>query len=213
MKTNYRFVIFMGGNRAKEKYNSNVLYSALIRNFMKCILDCLELTGKKRVFEIGCGEGQIMGIMHANGYQVSGIDIAEEAVEITKSNFHSIGVDVNVKVGSIYDEHNFEYGKMILCCEVLEHLEDPEKALKNIVNATDGYLLVSVPREPLWCMLNMIRGKYWRTWGNTPGHINHWSKREFVRLCEKYGTVEKVMSPLPWTMVLIRKSEEKNDYM
>lgn len=207
--TNYKYEIFMGGNRAKGKYNNNILYTALNRNFMKCVLDCLKLTGKKEVLEIGCGEGQIMGIMYANGYHVSGIDIAEEAVQITKSNFESIGImDINVNVGSIYDRYTCQQGRMIFCCEVLEHLEEPEAALKNILNATDEYLLVSVPREPIWCMLNMVRGKYWKHWGNTPGHINHWSKRKFMNLCRKYGTIEKVMSPLPWTMVLIRKTKE-----
>ena len=38
-------------------------------------------------------------------------------------------------------------------------------------------LLVSVPREPLWRGLNMARGAYMRDLGNTPGHVNHWSKR------------------------------------
>lgn len=204
MESKYRLEIFRGGVRAKGKYNGNTLYSFLNRNFMKCVLDCMALTGMKDVFEIGCGEGQIMGILYDNGYQVSGIDIEDEAVQITKDNFRSKGIDIDVREGSIYEAHSFERGRMILCCEVLEHLEEPEKALENIASATDGYLLVSVPREPLWCMLNMARGKYWSAWGNTPGHINHWSKRKFVSLCRKYGKVEKVMSPLPWTMVLIK---------
>ena len=43
------------------------------------------------------------------------------------------------------------------------------------------HLLVSVPREPLWRGLNMARGAYLKDLGNTPGHVNHWSKRTFVR--------------------------------
>ena len=66
------------------------------------------------------------------------------------------------------------------------------------------YLLVSVPREPLWRGLNMARGAYWRDLGNTPGHVNHWSKRGFVSLLSRYGTVEEARSPFPWTMLLVR---------
>jgi hypothetical protein len=61
-----------------------------------------------------------------------------------------------------------------------------------------------VPREPLWRGLNMARGAYWRSLGNTPGHVNHWSKREFVSLLSGYGAVEEARSPFPWTMLLVR---------
>jgi len=63
---------------------------------------------------------------------------------------------------------------------------------------------VSVPREPLWRGLNMARGAYWRDLGNTPGHVNHWSKRGFVSLLSCVGVVEEVRSPFPWTVVLVR---------
>jgi hypothetical protein len=64
-------------------------------------------------------------------------------------------------------------------------------------------LLVSVPREPLWRGLNMARGAYLKDFGNTPGHINHWSKRSFVSMLSRHGTVDEVRSPFPWTMCLV----------
>jgi hypothetical protein len=66
------------------------------------------------------------------------------------------------------------------------------------------HLLVSVPREPLWRGLNMARGAYLKDLGNTPGHLNHWSKRAFVRLLGQHGEVIEARSPFPWTMVLLR---------
>ena len=65
-------------------------------------------------------------------------------------------------------------------------------------------MLVSVPREPLWRGLNMARGAYLRDLGNTPGHLNHWSKREFAGLLRRYGEVVELRSPFPWTMALVR---------
>ena len=53
-------------------------------------------------------------------------------------------------------------------------------------------------------MLNMARGAYWSELGNTPGHLNHWSKRSFVRLLSQHGEVVEVRSPFPWTMLLVR---------
>ena len=70
--------------------------------------------------------------------------------------------------------------------------------------ARGGHLLVSVPREPLWRGLNMARGAYIKDLGNTPGHLNHWSRKAFVELLSRHGTVEEIRSPFPWTMLLVR---------
>jgi hypothetical protein len=67
-----------------------------------------------------------------------------------------------------------------------------------------SHILVSVPREPLWRGLNMARGAYIKQLGNTPGHVNHWSKRSFVSMLSQHGTIEEARSPFPWTMVLVR---------
>jgi ubiquinone/menaquinone biosynthesis C-methylase UbiE len=88
--------------------------------------------------------------------------------------------------------------------EVLEHVPDPEHTVSEMARvARGGHLLVSVPREPLWRALNMARGAYLRDLGNTPGHVNHWSKRSFVELLSRYGSVAETRSPFPWTMVLV----------
>ena len=88
--------------------------------------------------------------------------------------------------------------------EVLEHVPDPEHTLAEMARCAERHLLVSVPREPLWRGLNMARGAYWSDLGNTPGHLNHWSRRSFVRLLSRHGQVVEVRSPFPWTMLLVR---------
>jgi hypothetical protein len=64
-------------------------------------------------------------------------------------------------------------------------------------------LLVSTPQEPLWRILNVLRGAHWRSLGNTPGHLNHWSKRNLFKLASQYGSVAATRSPTPWAMVLV----------
>ena len=83
-------------------------------------------------------------------------------------------------------------------------MPDPDATLAEMARVARRWLLVSVPREPMWRALNMARGAYWRSLGNTPGHVNHWSKRGFVSLLERYGEVEQARSPFPWTMLLVR---------
>ena len=97
---------------------------------------------------------------------------------------------------------------MVVCSEVLEHLEEPENALKKIneITADKGYILLSVPNEPIWRICNMARGKYLKQLGNTPGHIQHWSKRTFCKMLTKNNMrIIETKTPFPWTMVLIAK--------
>jgi SAM-dependent methyltransferase len=88
--------------------------------------------------------------------------------------------------------------------EVLEHVPDPERTLAEMARVARRHLLVSVPREPLWRALNVARGAYLRELGNTPGHVNHFSKRGFVSLLARHGEIVETCSPFPWTMILVR---------
>jgi 2-polyprenyl-3-methyl-5-hydroxy-6-metoxy-1,4-benzoquinol methylase len=112
------------------------------------------------------------------------------------------------EVRSIYDlDPGHDSAELVVCCEVLEHLEHPEEGLLALQSITTKNLIVSVPREPIWRFLNMVRGKYISDWGNTPGHLQHWSKRGFMRLVSKYFLIEVIKTPLPWTMLLCSKRD------
>jgi 2-polyprenyl-3-methyl-5-hydroxy-6-metoxy-1,4-benzoquinol methylase len=99
---------------------------------------------------------------------------------------------------------------LVICCEVLEHVEDPEAALRHLKSLCRGHLLFSVPREPIWRVLNVVRGKYLRTFGNTPGHLQHWSAAAFRAFLRQHVRVVKYLTPFPWSMALCR-SEPADD--
>ncbi len=207
IQSNYN--VFAGGKHHAEKYNENPIHKWLINGFIDSLLLLVQKSGKRKIFEIGCGEGQLIGVLDQEGYDVAGIDLDKEAVEISCENFAQIGRGgVSVTLGDLYDlkeEDERLRNCMLICCEVLEHVPDPEKALKIISHCTEDYFIVSVPHEPLWCMLNILRGKYLKSFGNTPGHINHWTKREFLKTVSKYGEILAVNTPLPWIMALAKK--------
>jgi hypothetical protein len=94
--------------------------------------------------------------------------------------------------------------ELVSAIEVLEHVPNPERTLAEMARCAERHLLVSVPREPLWRMLNVARGAYLRAAGNTPGHLNHWSKRSFARMLARHGEIVEMRSPFPWTMLLVR---------
>ena len=92
----------------------------------------------------------------------------------------------------------------MLCCEVLEHVPDPARALAVLAALARPHLIVSVPREPLWRALNLARGRYWRALGNTPGHLQHWSTPAFLALLQQHLEVVELRTPLPWTIARCR---------
>jgi ubiquinone/menaquinone biosynthesis C-methylase UbiE len=93
---------------------------------------------------------------------------------------------------------------LVVGLEVLEHVPTPARALTEIARVCRGHAIVSVPREPIWRIGNMARGRYLRDLGNTPGHVNHWSARSFERFVGSAMQVVGTELPLPWTMVQAR---------
>ena len=190
----------------ENKYESrNPVARFLTHNFIKTIKQIIwqRQTHIKSIAEVGCGEGYLISEIHTMVpfLNIKASDFSEKIIKTARERFPFL--DFYVK--SIYDMGPEDGADFILCCEVLEHLEFPEKALKKLNTITGKYCLLSVPNEPLWRCLNIVRGKYIHDLGNTPGHIQHWSLHQFVKLIKKYMDVLMVKFVLPWTLVLSKK--------
>jgi SAM-dependent methyltransferase len=135
--------------------------------------------------------------------RIVGIDLDDEklAVEWEKRKRANLEYRCEEATRLSFADGEFD---MATAIEVLEHVPDPEATVAEMARVANRHLLVSVPREPLWRGLNMARGAYWGSLGNTPGHVNHWSKRSFVKLLSRHGEVVEARSPFPWTMLLVR---------
>ena len=119
--------------------------------------------------------------------KLEAFDISRACVEQAKAACPG----VCFRVGSIYEiPKGHKYG-LVVTSEVLEHMEDPARALGQLLGVCGRYLLVTVPNEPLWRILNMARGKYWRRLGNTPGHVQHWNKKTLRKLILERGGVKQ----------------------
>jgi 2-polyprenyl-3-methyl-5-hydroxy-6-metoxy-1,4-benzoquinol methylase len=159
----------------------------------------------RSVLDVGCGEGvltrewaQRLGERPIVGIDLDDPKLAAEWEQHTRPNL-SYRVEEATRLSFADDE--FDVATAI---EVLEHVPDPEATVAEMARVAGRWLIVSVPREPLWRGLNMARGAYWGSLGNTPGHLNHWSKRSFIALLSRHGTVAEARSPFPWTMLLVR---------
>ena len=192
---------------AYDKYGSrNPIVKWMMSGFDAALSDFVAKTKPESMHEIGCGEGYWVLRWNEQGLTARGCDFSKDVIEIARENAINRGLPTSLfESRSIYDLNaNQDSADLVVCCEVLEHLESPEAGLQALQRVTRRSLIISVPQEPLWCALNLARGKYITRWGNTPGHIQHWSKGEFVKFVSKYFEVVETRSPFPWTMLLCR---------
>lgn len=190
-----------------DKYASrNPLVREIMHGFNKGLAELVERAGPKDIHELGCGEGHWVLEWAQQGIQARGSDFSEKVISIAKENALSARLDPGIfSVRSIYEiSPEADGADLIVCSEVLEHLVDPLEGLAAIQRVARGHVIVTVPREPIWRAMNMMRGAYLRHLGNTPGHLQHWSSRQIIALAERYFEVIAVKRPLPWTMLLCR---------
>jgi 2-polyprenyl-3-methyl-5-hydroxy-6-metoxy-1,4-benzoquinol methylase len=189
-----------------DKYGSkNPVVRRLMAGFHAALDELWTTAAPESVLDVGCGEG-VLTVEWAERLgdgRIVGIDLDDPKlrVEWEKRSRPNLEFRAEEATRLSFGDDEFDLASAI---EVLEHVPDPEATVAEMARVARRHLLVSVPREPLWRGLNMARGAYLRDLGNTPGHVNHWSKRAFVSLLSRYGTVEEARSPFPWTMLLVR---------
>jgi len=188
-----------------DKYGStNPVVRRLMAGFEATLEELFVKADPASLLDVGCGEGVLTHkwAQRIDG-TVVGIDLDDPQLhaEWEKRSCPNLEYRVMKAENLPFADDEFDMASAI---EVLEHVPDPEHTVAEMARVASGHLLVSVPREPLWRGLNMARGAYLRELGNTPGHVNHWSKRSFVQLLSRHGEVVEARSPFPWTMLLVR---------
>jgi SAM-dependent methyltransferase len=194
------------GNTYDKYGSSNPAVRRMMAAFERSLDELLARAEPRSLLDVGCGEGVLVHRWAQRlGAQtrVVGIDLEEESIQAGWAERQAPNLEYRTMAAENlpFAENEFDLASAI---EVLEHVPDPAHTVAEMARCAERHLLVSVPREPLWRMLNMARGAYWPQLGNTPGHLNHWSRRSFVRLLARHGDVIEVRSPFPWTMLLVR---------
>ena len=201
-----------------DKYSSkNPIERRLMNGFFSSLRKMLESTvcskEESNFLEAGCGEGHVTEFVkewlttNDINMKMFAFDISSTLIEENIKN----NQDIYYFCHSIYEpipvEILPEKGRFtcIICSEVFEHLEKPEEAVRNLMNYADKFI-VSVPHEPIWRIMNMCRGKYWLDFGNTPGHIQHFSTKSFRKMLSRSGlNILQMEKPLPWLMAYCEK--------
>ena len=189
-----------------DKYGStNPVVRRLMAGFERALEELFVKADPQSLLDVGCGEAVLTHswAQRLAPRRVVGIDLEDPSIQAEWETRAAPNLEYKVmKAENLpFSDGEFDVATAI---EVLEHVPDPTHTVAEMARVAERWLVVSVPREPLWRALNVARGAYLTDLGNTPGHVNHWSKRSFAALLGRHGEVVEARSPFPWTMLLVR---------
>ncbi|MCC6612474.1 MAG: class I SAM-dependent methyltransferase [Anaerolineae bacterium] len=188
-------------NESKHQTQNPLLRFAL-RRFFETINEMMPEVDQ--LLDAGCGEGYgVREMLDQHPRMKSfGVDIAYPAVmkvaEISPTTAVSVADVTRLPLRDNCVD-------LVTSFEVLEHLAQPDAAVRDYRRVSRRYVLISTPNEPMFRLLRMVRGDNFRQWGNHPEHVNHWNSYTLARFLSRQGLkVLRVASPPPfiWTIVL-----------
>ena len=188
-----------------DKYSTkNIFVKTAVRNFLKNISDCIKSIPIQSILDVGCGEGYVTNVISSleKAHTVEAVDVSQDVVDTARGNYPHIRFSRASADDLPYEDSSFD---LVASLETLEHLEDVKPALSEIIRVSSRFVLLSVPMEPFFRIITIIGGKYWNRLGNTPGHLQHWTKRSFVKLVSSELEVTRDYSAFPWTVLLCKK--------
>jgi 2-polyprenyl-3-methyl-5-hydroxy-6-metoxy-1,4-benzoquinol methylase len=191
----------------KKHTHRNPLQRLLLWNFFRHLVNLISSKKVDSILDVGCGEGFTLNRLKEKGIgkNLEGLEYSKEAIALGKKTYP----DIKITRGSIYElpyaDNSFD---LVLCTEVLEHLDKPRDALKELIRVSKKYLVISVPNEPFFMLAQLVRGKNWSRFGNDIEHINHWTMLGFPKFVKKNASVIVLAKrfPFAWTMLLLEKN-------
>ena len=186
----------------QEKYHvANPVVAFLIRRFFGRIASALDSVNPQSVLDAGCGEGELLrrGLLHAT--RTISFDRNRESLSEIRTHTPVAQPVCGSVLQLPFATAAFD---AVVCLEVLEHLEDPAAAVRELLRVARLAVVLSVPYEPYFRLGNLVRGKYPTQLGNHPEHIQHWNPRRFRDFLSPTGAVVEVASAFPWIVACLR---------
>lgn len=155
----------------------------------------------RSILDFGCGEGFLVDKMLERGVALDGyvgLDLREDAIGEARTRHPAREFIVDNVFNWPNDGRRFE---LVLASQVLEHLFEPERYLRRLAALSSRHLLLTVPQEPWFQLMNLARGRDFIRLGNHPEHINHWSQETFEAFAAPYMTVARAWTVFPFVFI------------
>jgi 2-polyprenyl-3-methyl-5-hydroxy-6-metoxy-1,4-benzoquinol methylase len=190
-------------NQRKHE-SQNPIQRALIDNFHAKVVEMVRRAQPSTILELGCGEGYVLRALADAGVsaQLTGIELDDRAARIASERLGERATIEHRDARELAaDGRRFD---MVMMLEVLEHIPDPAQMLPILDSLTNGWVLLSVPWEPVFRGLNFLRGKNITRLGNDPDHVNHWGRLGFGKFVSTRFDIVTTPEVFPWSMALAR---------
>lgn len=117
------------------------------------------------VLDVGCGGGILTEALARRGAVVTGIDMAEESLQVARSHGSESGLDIDYlskPTEQLADEKTAHFD-VVTCMELLEHVPNPRSIIKacSKLLKEDGHLFIAtVNRNPKSYLLAIVGAEY-----------------------------------------------------
>ena len=193
------------GRRHAGKYsNPNPIQRLVLDRFFHVVAEEVRAIAPRRTLDFGTGEGFLLERLERLGVRfpsLLGVDLRDDA--LAEARRRCPGYDFRHQ-DLLAWEPAPEPFDLTIASEVLEHLPQPERFLECLAGMTCGHLLLTVPWEPWFSLMNLLRGRDLMRLGNHPEHVNQWTGRSFRRLVEPYVEIERFRTVFPFLIVVAR---------
>jgi SAM-dependent methyltransferase len=184
-----------------KKYLDRVSFKKFSRPFEKNL----------RFLDVGCAPGSMLDLVSKNFPEfeiLEGIEISEEAAKLSKKK----GYKVHVGTAETINLNNNFYD-LIFMQQVIEHLVDPNKVIKNLYNSlrSGGLLVLETPGLNTWDY-KIFKSGTWEGF-HIPRHLNLWTTEGMYKMLKTSGfnniRHSYKLRPVHWT-VSIQNFLKKN---
>jgi ubiquinone/menaquinone biosynthesis C-methylase UbiE len=186
----------------QEKYaDKNPVVSFVIGRFFDRLRGVLAELAPGTVLDAGCGEGEILrrGVLPA-GLRPVCLDVRTDSLaEVAETKRVCASVRALPFAARSFD--------VVTCLEVLEHLDDPAPAVRELARVASRAIVLSVPYEPYFRIGNVLRGKHLSELGNHPEHVQHWNLRTFEKFLSAHVAGVRIVEAFPWIIACCRPNQ------
>lgn len=176
------------------RYRYDCADPSCVKSYLWPVLErevrALGLGAGERVFDLGCGNGAIAGLLHELGLHVTGVDPSPSGIELARAR----QPQARLEIGSAYDDLSARYGRfpLVLSLEVVEHVYDPRHYARTLFDLLEpgGVAIVSTPyhgylKNVALALSGKLDSHFTVLWDG--GHIKFFSIRTLSILLNEAG--------------------------
>jgi len=173
-----------------ESATLNYSHSFLLPTVRKIVLGLGLEEERRRLFDLGCGNGSVGNEFHKLGFDVTGVDPSSQGVTLAKAHYPHL----KIAQGSAYDELAATYGQfpVVTSLEVVEHTYFPHKYASTLFSLVQpgGVAVVSTPyhgylKNLALALSGAMDQHFSPLWDH--GHIKFWSRATLGSLLKQAG--------------------------